>query len=877
MANVINSLVQTDAKDFESKVQAYFEYAQNQFQEIWTDFNEDQFMVLIAELIAYEGDLLTYYLDKQTSENFLTSATLRQSVIDIGIMLDYRLASAVPATGAVTFTLNPTTFDYLTPIPEGFRIGNGVLTFETTEETLVPLGALSVTINAIEGETRRETVLGDGAVGQSDGTPSQRFTLEERNIVLSNTVSALASDLPVLVGNDPYSPVFGIVTAQSTDRVFTIETNEDDETDIIFGNGIHGVIPPSSVDIEATYRFLLDERLDNNFGKVNANAIQTLIDTRTGIEAVTNAAAFTGGRDKETIEEAKINIPRSVSAGDRAVSDTDYVTLAEGFTGVAKAAALKAADVLNVDLYVAPDGGGSPAQQLKNDLIVFFDTRKMMRTKVFVRDPIYQPVSLNLRVQAEPNNRNSDIEAAVRTALNNLFSFDNMRFDQGVFFKTTGGSDLFDLNETIEGVNGIARIKYNEVTLKPIIYGKKFTNSGTPEIIGNGSTIFSNSSRKELEVEMKTTTNFLLKNKEFGISTSLNDTRLEDNLKTFLLDSGESTLVGVASLTDESQFWQVDQYANQTLIDSAGAQFEILSNDNISLTLDTVGTPAAGTYQIVRRLVGQYLNPNIDQSLTFPIISNDANSVSVSLGLSEVANIGDSYEIFRYETNIFHADSHAGTNTDAAATSTTFADTGNVVNPDDFYNGFYVVFQDGPAANIPVQVIDYVQATGAFVTQSFGIGIVPQVGDRYVVFRSYEMGLKTNVSSTPSPTTTTFTGDSLGTEGDDFYNGATVYFTTGALAGTSRRVLDYDDAGADLITVNDLGSAPVAGDEFQLAREYKLDDCSMTFGLVSNNSGITDLYLIQISDKVGDLTPRANQILEISDEDDIVITVVGGS
>lgn len=873
MANEIDSRIQTDAKDFQGLVQAFFEFSQHNYSDVWNDFNRSQFMTLIAELIAYEGDLLTYFADKQTSENFLTTAQLRQSIIDIGKMLDYTLRSPEPSTGEITLTLDTGVFSYGTPIPAGFRVSNGDLVFETTVETNVTPASPTVTIPVIEGETFRQTVIGQGALGQSDGKPNQEFILERKNVILSNNLASVGSDISVLVDNVAFSPVFNIVTAQSTSKVYVISTDDANRTKLRFGNGVFGAIPALGATVEATYRALLNERENNSYGNVNANTVTTLVDTLPGITAVNNSIKFSGGRPAETIEEARANIPKSLKAGDRAVSNEDFETLANSIPGVAKAVALKGRSDLDVDLYLAPEGGGNPSQALKNSAVVFFESRKMIRTQVFPRDPIYQPVQLNLRVQAAANNRNIDIKNAIDSALLALFDFDNMAFGQGVFLKSTGGSDLFDINETIESVNGIDKIKYNKIALKPFIYNKKFTNTGTPTLLEECCSIRNNAERREREVVMKSTTEFLLKTKEFGFSTSLNDTRLEDNLKTFLLDSGATTSVSSGFLVDSSQFWITNQYQYQTLIDSAGTHFKILSNTNDTLAVS--GTPAAGDYQIVRRLAGYYVTPNTNRTDTFLILDNDATSVSVAVGLSEVSVIGDPYEIYRYETNKFDSEAYEGTST-GVSSSTSFSDTTTIGDGDDVYNDMYVIFQEGPAANLPVKVTDFVSVTGTFTHQSLGVGIQPNVGDRYVVSPAFYLGKAVAVKSTPAPTTTVFSAVGIGAEGNDFYNNWVVKFTSGALSGQIRKVIDYDDSGADTLTTHSFANPPATGDIFQLAKEYQADDQSITFAVLSSNAGISDVYLFQTSGLVDDITPRENQILTL-DPSDLTITVVGGS
>lgn len=874
MPNVIDSRVQTDCKDFEGLRAGFFEYAQTNFAEVWTDFNTDAFAVVIAELVAYLGNILCYYIDKQTAENFLTTAQLRQSVIDIGKMLDYRLAGPSPASGTIRLTLDPGTFDYLTSIPEGFRVSNGTIVYETAAEVNVTPGALFVDIPAIEGETIRETLLGDGALGTSDGSPAQTFVLNFRNVILSNTERDLPKDIEVRVDNVLYTPVFNLVTAQSNDRVYLVNTNEDFESSITFGNGVFGIIPPAGTDIEATYRVLKTEREENSYGNVNSGTITTLEDSRVGVLSVTNLEKFSGGRQAESIEEARINIPRSLKAGDRAVSFEDFIALAEAFPGVAKAAALRGAGDLDIDLYIAPDGGGSASQALKASIVAHFESRKMIGANIFPRDPVYQPVVLDLRTQASPNNRNIDVKTAQTNALQNLFDFDNLSFGQGIFLKSTGGSDIYDINETLEGVNGVDRIKYNRVTLKPFAYGKRFTNSGVPELLT--SNIRQGSSRREFEAVMKTTTprrTFLLKNKIFGRSTSLNDTRLEDNLRTFLLEFGASTNVAAGQLVDSTKFFVTNQFQFETLIDSAGTHFKILSNTQDTISVS--GTPVAGDYQIVKRLEGYILNPNIRQPLTFRILDNDATSVTVDSGLSVVAVTSNSYEIYRYETNKFDPSAYSST-ADGVSGSTSFSDSTTIGDGDDFYNDMYVIFQEGPAANIPVRVVDFVDATGTFTHESLGIGIQPNVGDRYVVAPPYHLGVETTVRSVPVPTASLFSGEGFGGEGNDFYNGYVVKFQDGANEGALRKVIDYDDTSNDTLTTNPFPNDPAIGDTFQIAREYQIDDQTVTFALIATNFSSSDIYLFQVSDLVGDLTPRENQIL-ILNPDDLKIDVVGGS
>ena len=102
----LNSQVNTTARDFLGLRESFFEYAQSNYSDIWTDFNANSFAVAIAEIIAYLGDSLNYYIDRQTADNFMPTTRDRQAAIDLAALIDYTPGNPEPASGQVTFTLD---------------------------------------------------------------------------------------------------------------------------------------------------------------------------------------------------------------------------------------------------------------------------------------------------------------------------------------------------------------------------------------------------------------------------------------------------------------------------------------------------------------------------------------------------------------------------------------------------------------------------------------------------------------------------------------------------------------------------------------------------------------------------------------------------
>ena len=103
----------------------------------WTSRDASDFGIVLIELFSYMGDMLNYYIDRAANEAFLSSATQRETVINIARLLNYTPSNALPASGTVKF-FNTNASNAV--IPKGTVVatdpdqdGNRVF-FETTED-----------------------------------------------------------------------------------------------------------------------------------------------------------------------------------------------------------------------------------------------------------------------------------------------------------------------------------------------------------------------------------------------------------------------------------------------------------------------------------------------------------------------------------------------------------------------------------------------------------------------------------------------------------------------------------------------------------------------------------------------------------------------
>lgn len=77
-------------RDFTSFKESLVEYARNYFPEVYNDFTEATPGNMFIEMASYIGDVLSFYVDKQTQENFLLYAQDKQNLISMAYALGYR-------------------------------------------------------------------------------------------------------------------------------------------------------------------------------------------------------------------------------------------------------------------------------------------------------------------------------------------------------------------------------------------------------------------------------------------------------------------------------------------------------------------------------------------------------------------------------------------------------------------------------------------------------------------------------------------------------------------------------------------------------------------------------------------------------------------
>jgi hypothetical protein len=459
MANNVVPQVDYTSRDFDSirnDMIGLIEF----FLPDWKSRDDSDFGIVLIELFAYMGDILNYYIDRAANESFILTASQRESVISIARLLDYTFTQSTPATTTLSFSTFSTSAQVIpaktqvatTSVVDGENVQ---IIFETDSQVTAPAsgdGGLTagsvVTVLATQGYTVSQS--GIDALAISNGTADQVYALADYPVIKDS--------VEVTVDDVSYTFVDYLVDYSGDDPVFTIETNAEDITSIVFGDNVGGRIPPNNALIEVTYRVGL-----GSAGNVSENTLTEIITNyQVGLQ-VNNEDAASGGSDPESTDSIRTNTPISIRALDRAVTLTDYESLAIQIAGVSKASAT-ASTYNSVTLYYAPAGDPGVEDDnvtattvftnLTTDVQTYFENKMPPTTTLTLQPPSYVSVDIDLNLFILDQYRQSTVTTSVQNVLSNFLAFDNVNF-----------KDRITLQDILTEISAVSGVSYATITL----------------------------------------------------------------------------------------------------------------------------------------------------------------------------------------------------------------------------------------------------------------------------------------------------------------------------------------------------------------------------------------------------------------------------
>jgi hypothetical protein len=297
---------------------------------------------------------------------------------------------------------------------------------------------------ATHGETVAQ-VLGAGDASRS----FQRFELKRTPLTYRSATNETGADseLMVRVGDIEWTEEPTLYRSEPAERAYTLTTDEQGKTRIVFGDGQHGARLPSGVNnIRASYRQGLGKD-----GNVGADKLTQLMTRPPGLKGVSNPLDAQGGTDPEPVDQARRTMPLGARTLGRTVSLLDYEDFAMAFTGIAKAQAqvLQLQGGPTIAITVAGQDGAilSTSNPVWSNLLLALKDSGDPHVRVALLS--YRPSTffVGLKVKRDPAYELKPLLAAVEAALRDHFSFDARSLGQPVL-----QSDVIAAAHSVPGV-----------------------------------------------------------------------------------------------------------------------------------------------------------------------------------------------------------------------------------------------------------------------------------------------------------------------------------------------------------------------------------------------------------------------------------------
>lgn len=407
-----------------------------------TDYSESNILIIIISMFSGLLEQINYYIDNLARESFLGTALKFSSVVKLVQILDYRVKSSIPSSVNLYFTY----------VDSG---GNPIV---ITEEGIIPSGTSIKTINGVNFITTQSIVI---AIGASFGiVPAKQWILQSAIIIGTSSGSGVQKfflpknyakgSIEITINSIAWTPKDTLARSLPTSKHFIEDVDENGIPYIKFGNGVNGAIP--GIYPVITNFYTTDGSISN---KISPNTI-TQIDDDTLVLPnpaqnllVTNFLNPSAGYDIESIDDIRTNAPLTIRTLNRAVTPQDYIDLTVQSDGVAKANVIANCGK-NLEVYIAPNGGGIASQQLLDDTKDYIEGVKMITTKIHMNAAGITPVVIRANILARFRADKVQCKIDADAALGDTFSFENQAINGRVAL-----SDVIALIDNLPRVDTI--------------------------------------------------------------------------------------------------------------------------------------------------------------------------------------------------------------------------------------------------------------------------------------------------------------------------------------------------------------------------------------------------------------------------------------
>lgn len=438
------SVTSLDFDDIKNNMKTFLRQ-QDQFSDY--DFEGSTISTLL-DVLAYNTHYNAVYANVLANEMFLDSADIRNSIVShakhVGytprsatspiaklnvVVSDLTGSSATAARGTTfTTTVDGTSYNYIVKDDTTISPVSGVYTFSELpvyEGTLV---------------NNKYTV----DVTNAD----QRFLIKNKfadTTTLQVTVQNSSSDTTTVT----YTKSTDLADVTSTSTVYYLEGVEDEQYEVIFGDGVLG--KALSTGNIVTLSYIVTSGTGSN-GATSFSLSGNIAGSSSA--TITTASNSSGGAEPETPDSIRFNAPRQYASQNRAVTTKDYEARVKTIFPNAKSVQVWGGEDNSTPVYgrvyisINPKSGVTVTESNKSDIVTQLKDFNVASITPVIEDPETTFIQLNVVVKYDqkattksPDTIKSLVQNTITTYNeNNLQQFDQM-FRHSKFIETINKVD----------------------------------------------------------------------------------------------------------------------------------------------------------------------------------------------------------------------------------------------------------------------------------------------------------------------------------------------------------------------------------------------------------------------------------------------------
>lgn len=420
-----NSSLTLTSLDFDTLKQNFKTFLST--QSVFKDYNFDGSNIsVLLDVMAYNSYLNSFYLNMVASEMFLDSAQKWESVVSHAKELNYTPRSAKSSVANVT--INVTTIGTTPPfvIPKGTGFtginSNGSFVFVTNQSHTYTSPNNQYTASELqlfEGKYVNNSFIMD----YSDET--QKFVLTNKNIDIDSlTITVYENNSQ---NTTSFSKVDTLFNLNGSSNVFFVQAAQNNQYEILFGDGYLGRRPQNQALIVADYRITSGSSADGITSFVINKDLGPVNGGKVAINSITVTSNSAGGANNEQIESIRFQAPRYFATQQRAVATDDYSSLIlSKFGGQISDAIVYGGETVEpkqygrVILSLKYASGTIVPDYVKDEIHNYMLKYVSLPTRIIVKDPDYLYCKIDSSIQYNKNSTTklpNDIKSIVLAAI----------------------------------------------------------------------------------------------------------------------------------------------------------------------------------------------------------------------------------------------------------------------------------------------------------------------------------------------------------------------------------------------------------------------------------------------------------------------------